>query len=73
MFSGYWPDLSQESSDCVEVNEVETGLKELACNGTVAPAVDKIIGATNFKFFIDNYGSVTSNVRSQSSISEELS
>ena len=73
VFSGYWPDLSQESSNLVEVNEVETGLKELGCNGTVAPAVDKIVGATNLMCFIENYGSVTSNVRSQSSISEELS
>ena len=46
---------------------------ELACNCTVAPAVNKIVGATNFMFFVENYGSVTSTVRSQSSISEELS
>ena len=73
VFSGYWPDLSQKSLDLVEVNEVETGLKELFCNGTVAPAVDKIVGATSFMFFMENYASVTSTVRSQSSISEELS
>ena len=73
VLSGYWPDLSQESSDRFEVNEVETGLEDLACDGTVAPAEDKIVRATNFIFFIENYGSVMSNVRSQSSISEELS
>ena len=74
VFSGYWPDLAQNSSDLVEINEVETGLKGLAGDGTVAPAAeDKIVGATNFMFFIDNYGSVTSNVRSQASIREELS
>ena len=64
LFSGYLPD-----SDLVEVDEIETGLKKLGCNGTVAPAVDKIVGATNFMFFIENYASATSNVRSQSSLS----